>query len=156
MYTLLDLFILNLFSAALGLHCCMQAFSSCRERGLPSSCGPQASHCGDFSYCGAQALVVVAQGLTSCGSRTAGFSSYGRWAQELRLASSEHRLNSCGHGHCCSVACGIFLDQGLNPCPLHWQVNSQSLCHPGSPFIRFLSGKCKGKYKLNKRLDSLC
>ena len=21
-------------------------------------------------------------------------------------------------------ACGIFLDQGLNPCPLHWQMDS--------------------------------
>ena len=24
------------------------------------------------------------------------------------------------HGLICSVACGIFADQGLNPCPLHW------------------------------------
>ena len=24
----------------------------------------------------------------------------------------------------CSAACGIFLDQGLNPCPLRWQVGS--------------------------------
>ena len=24
----------------------------------------------------------------------------------------------------CSTACGIFLDQGSNPCPLHWQVDS--------------------------------
>ena len=24
----------------------------------------------------------------------------------------------------CSVAGGIFLDQGLNPCPLHWQVGA--------------------------------
>ena len=23
----------------------------------------------------------------------------------------------------CSMACGIFSEQGLNPCPLHWQVN---------------------------------
>ena len=23
---------------------------------------------------------------------------------------------------CCSKACGIFLDQGSNPCPLHWQA----------------------------------
>ena len=27
-------------------------------------------------------------------------------------------------GPSCSVACRIFLDQGLNPCPLHWQVVS--------------------------------
>ena len=24
----------------------------------------------------------------------------------------------------CSEACGTFLDQGSNPCLLHWQVNS--------------------------------
>ena len=34
-----------------------------------------------------------------------------------------------------SVACGIFPDQGSNPCPLHWQVDSQPLCHQGSPFF---------------------
>ena len=31
------------------------------------------------------------------------------------------------------VACGIFPDQGSNPCPLHWQVDSQPLHHQGSP-----------------------
>ena len=28
------------------------------------------------------------------------------------------------HGLSCSVACGIFLDQGSNLCPLHWQADS--------------------------------
>ena len=37
------------------------------------------------------------------------------------------------HGPSCSVACGIFPDQGLNPCPLHWQADSQPLRHQGSP-----------------------
>ena len=37
------------------------------------------------------------------------------------------------HGLSCCMSCGIFLDQGLNPCPLHWQVDSQSLNHQGSP-----------------------
>ena len=27
-------------------------------------------------------------------------------------------------GLSCSAACGIFPDQGSNPCPLHWQVDS--------------------------------
>ena len=35
----------------------------------------------------------------------------------------EHGLSSAGsvvvvHGLSCSMVCGIFLDQGLNPCPL--------------------------------------
>ena len=70
-----------LFLAALGLHRCALAFSSC---------GVWASHCGGFSYCGgfsccraqalvAQASVVVACGLSSCG-----------------LRALERRLSSCG------------------------------------------------------------
>ena len=35
-----------LFLTALGIHCCTQAFPSCSKRGLPSSLGVQASHCG--------------------------------------------------------------------------------------------------------------
>ena len=46
------------------------------------------------------------------------------------------------HGPSCSAACGIFPDQGSNPCPLHWQADSQPLCHQGSPiyflYSRFL------------------
>ena len=37
------------------------------------------------------------------------------------------------HGPSCPVACGIFPDQGSNPCPLHWQADSQPLRHQGSP-----------------------
>ena len=37
------------------------------------------------------------------------------------------------HGPSCSAARGIFSDQGSNPCPLHWQADSQPLCHQGSP-----------------------
>ena len=52
--------------------------------GATLCCGVQASHCGGFSCCGARALgarvsVVVARGLSSCGSR-----------------GLEHRLSSCG------------------------------------------------------------
>ena len=57
----------------LGLRCCARAFSSCGERGATLCCGARASHCGGFSHCGARALgarasVVVARGLSSCGS----------------------------------------------------------------------------------------
>ena len=101
-----------LFLAVLGLRCCMRAFSSCGERGPTLRCSAQASHCGGFSCCGAQALgvwasVVVAHGLSSCGSQ----------ALECRLSSVAHRLS-------CSMECGIFPDQGSNLCPLHWQADS--------------------------------
>ena len=41
------------------------------------------------------------------------------------------------HGLSCSAACGIFPDQGSNPCPLHWQADSQPLRHQGSPLQLF-------------------
>ena len=37
-----------------------------------------------------------------------------------------------------SAACGIFPDQGLNPCLLLWQVDFCPLCHQGSPLCNFL------------------
>ena len=42
------------------------------------------------------------------------------------------------HGPSCSAARGIFPDQGSNPCPLHWQADSQPLRHQGSPTLDFL------------------
>ena len=43
------------------------------------------------------------------------------------------------HGPSCSAACGIFPDQGSNPCPLHWQADSQPLRHQGSPVFNVSS-----------------
>ena len=37
------------------------------------------------------------------------------------------------HSLSCFAACRIFPDQGLNPRPLHWQVNSLPLSHKGNP-----------------------
>ena len=42
-----------------------------------------------------------------------------------------HRLS-------CSAACGIFLDQGLNPRLLHWQMDSLPPSRQGSPIACFL------------------
>ena len=39
------------------------------------------------------------------------------------------------HGPSCTAACGILPDQGSNPCPLHWQADSQPLRHQGSPSL---------------------
>ena len=69
---------------------------------------------------------------------------------------AEHGLQTVGsvvviHRLSCPLACGIFLDQGLNPCPLHWQADSQSLDYQRSacsfevygelPFRRPAAGK---------------
>ena len=60
---------LFIFGCAGSSLCCTWAFSSCRERGLLSSCGAWVSHCCGFSYCGAWALgawasEAVARGLS--------------------------------------------------------------------------------------------
>ena len=36
------------------------------------------------------------------------------------------------------LICGIFPDQGSNPCPLHWQGDSLPLSHHGSSHCIFL------------------
>ena len=41
-----------------------------------------------------------------------------------------------------SAACGILADQGSNPCPLHWQADSQPLRHRGSPCLPPLDDLC--------------
>ena len=74
---------------------------------------------------------VVASGGHSS-SRCAGLSL--SWPLLLRSTGSR-RTGSVivAHGPSCSVACGIFLVQGSNPCPLHWQADPQPLRHQGSP-----------------------
>ena len=86
-----------IFPAALGLHCCMWAFSSCGEQGssLVAVCG--------FSLQWlliAVASLVVEHGLWSAGSAVV------------------------ARGLTCLKACGIFPNQGLNQDSLCWQVDA--------------------------------
>ena len=75
-------------------------------------------------------------------SRCAGLSP--SWPLSLRSTGSWHAGSAIvAHRPGCSAACGIFPDQGSNPCPLHWQADSQPLCHQGSP------GKLKFKRGLS-------
>ena len=77
-------------------------------------------------------LVVVSGATLHCGTCTSlcsGFSGCGAQALGVRaLEIAVHRL-------LCSKACGIFLDQRLNPCPLRWQAGSYPLHHQGSTRI---------------------
>ena len=81
------------------------------------------------------------------------------WGLSLVAASGDHSSSRCtglslswplllqstgsrctgsaivAHGPSHSVGCGIFPDHGSNPCPLHWQADSQPLHHQGSPMI---------------------
>ena len=75
-------------------------------------------------------LVAASGGHSS--SRCAGLSL----SRPLLLQSTGSRRAgsaTVAHGPSRSAACGIFPDQGSNPCPLHWQADSQPLRHQGSP-----------------------
>ena len=80
-------------------------------------------------------LVAASGGHSS--SRCAGLSLL----RPLSLRSTGSRRAGSvivAHGPSCSTACGIFPDQGSNPCPLHWQADSEPLHHQGSPPNTFL------------------
>ena len=75
-------------------------------------------------------LVAASGGHSS--SRCAGLSL----SRPLLLRSTGSRRAGSAivaHGPSRSAARGIFPDQGSNPCPLHWQADSQPLHHQGSP-----------------------
>ena len=116
----LNIFYLFIFGCARSFFLCI-GFLSLWWAGAILHCGTWASHCGDFSCCGAHALgaqasVGTAHGLSSCGSQ-----------------ALERGLSSCSTWPCCSKACGIFWDQGSNPYSLPWQADSYPLYHQGSP-----------------------
>ena len=107
-------YFIYLFLSALGLHCCARAFLQLQRAGATLRRGAWASHCGGFSCCraralGTQALVVVAHGLQSAGSVVV------------------------AHGLSCSVASGIFRDQGSNPCPPALAGGFLTTAPPGKP-----------------------
>ena len=77
-------------------------------------------------------LSVVAASGGHSSSRCAGLSL--SWPLLLRSTGSRRPGSAIvAHGPNRSAACGIFPDQGSNPCPLHWQADSQPLRHQGSP-----------------------
>ena len=74
----------SFFFGCVGSSLLQAGFPYLRQVGATLRYGARASHCGGFSCCGARALgvwasVVVASGLSSCGSR-----------------ALERRLSSCG------------------------------------------------------------
>ena len=88
-------------------------------------------------------LRFCARAFSSCGERGPLFIAV-RGPLTIRplllRSTGSRRAGSAivAHGPSCSAACGIFPDQGSNPCPLHWQADSQPLRHQGSPFAVFL------------------
>ena len=110
-----------MFLAALGLHCCARAFSSCREQGLLSSCGAQASHCSGCSCCRARPLVMQVSVSCCMGAQhlqlwvlDCRFSSCGTWAQ---LSQSMWYLPRQGNKSVFPVFQGGYLASGLQGKP---------------------------------------
>ena len=101
-----------------GCQLCVEAAASCGAGccqlcvEAAASCGAQASHCSGLS---SRRSALGCVGFGRCAS----------WAPG-------HRLGGCGVWTC-PAAFRIFPDQGLNPCLLHWQVDSLPLSHRGSP-----------------------
>ena len=106
------------------------------------------------------------RGARACGghssSRCAGLSL----SRPFLLRSRGSRRSGSvvvAHGPSCSAACGIFPDQGSNPCPLHWQADSQPLRHQGSPqlalFVKDLlcsTGSRRTWHASHRERHSLC
>ena len=64
---------------------------------------------------------------------------------------SAHVLQSLEHTALVHKACGVFLAQGWNPCPLHWQADSYPLYHQGSPtsiFTYWKSSMWEGSFSV--------
>ena len=125
-----------LLLAALGLRCCVGFPLVAPSGGYFLSCSVQASHWGGFSCCWVRAL------------GHAGFSTVLPGLQGTGSTAVAHRLS-------CSVACGIFLDQGSNPRLPHWQAGSLSLTPEGRPQwdLKWLHGR--QEIKLVKIMCSL-
>ena len=84
-------------------------------------------------------LSLLAAGGGHSSSRCAGLSL--SWPLLLRSSGSRSAGSAVvAHGPSRSAACGIFPDQGSNPCPLHWQADSQPLRHQGS--LTFYNQSC--------------
>ena len=88
-------------------------------------------------------VFVSARGLSlvaACGGHSSSQCTGLSLSRPLLLRSTASRRAGSvvvAQGPSCSAACGIFPDQGSNPCPLHRQADSQPLRHQGSPKLSF-------------------
>ena len=108
------------FLAVRGHHCWAQAFSSCSEQ--------------ELLFAGIHGLMPV---LFSCCRAQAQWLQHVGWAVVCT-------------GPSCPSACGIFPEQGLNPCPPHWQAESQPQTTREAPVLHCSS---EAQTMSRKKLD---
>ena len=110
----------------LGLRCCTGVSLVAASRGYTRVVGP-GLHWG-CSLVGMQALLIVMASLVvEHGLRSVRASVVA--APRLESTSSVVVVRRLS----CSTACGIFWDEGLNSCLLHWQADSLPLGHQRCP-----------------------
>ena len=115
---LLTLGFICAFPSSLVVCVCVTALGVCSVRAFSS--------CSEWGY----SVVAVHGFLTEVASHVA---EHGPWSIGSKVVA--HRPSS-------SVACGIFPDQGLNPCPLHLAggfltTGPQGKCHSWVVYLRF-------------------
>ena len=109
------LFLFNYFMYffwLLWLRCCLWAFLVTTSRGY-------------LLWCTGFSFLLWSSGSTHTAFSSCGLKSLGGLVGSVVVV----------HGLSCSAACRIFLDQGSNPCFLHWQADSYPLHHQGSPVL---------------------
>ena len=83
--------------------------------------------------------VMTSPRLHCCSAERLGFKSTHFDPRGCTVIRWIHRggkcLGLCVHGLSCSRTRGIFLDQGLKLCPLHWQADSYPLYHKERPIL---------------------
>ena len=89
------------------------------------------SSCGEWGHLFLAMWILL---LQSTDPRAHGLSSRSSRALEHRQTVVVCRLS-------CSVAGGIFPDQGWKPCLLHWQSDSLPPSPPGKPLAHFVNEK---------------
>ena len=108
-------------------------------------------------YLAALGLCCCTQACSNCGEWGIPSSCRAGFPTAAASPVAEHALLCMrasvvlARGLGCRMACGIFPDQGSNPCPLHWQADSSPLDHQGSPM--FFKGLLKKRFLLGSQIE---
>ena len=119
------IYFIYLFLSALGLCCCAWAFSSCGKQGL--------LFVAVRGLLLAVASLVAEHGLQVRGLQQLWHKGSGVVARGFQSTGSV----VVAHGLSCSAVCGIFPDQGLNPCPLPMAGGFLTTAPPGKSLRHF-------------------
>ena len=89
------------------------------------------SRCDEWGHLFIAVWILLLQGIDSRAHRLSSHSS----------RALGHKRRIVEHGLSCSVACGIFPDQGWKPCFLRWQSDSLPPLPPGKPLAHCVDEK---------------